>query len=59
MEIGETPGFLLHITAAPTAAFQENFFYTSQFYLSFSPQEGIPKVKELVTYSVGIYFSDF
>lgn len=59
MERGETPCFLLHNTTAPTAAFQGNFFYPSEFYQSFSPQDGIPKIEELETFSVEIYIPNF
>lgn len=59
MDRGETSCFLLHNTTTPTAAFQKNFFYHREFYLSFSPQDGIPKVEELETFSVEIYIPDF
>lgn len=59
MKRGETRCFLLHNNTTPTAALQENFFYPSKFYLSFNPQDAIPKVEELGTYSVGIYVPDF
>lgn len=37
---------------------KENFFYPNNFYLSFSPKDGMSKVDELGTYSVGIYVPD-
>lgn len=59
VERGETPCFLLHNITTPTAALQGNSFYPNNFYLSFSPKDGIPKVEELGTYLVGIYVPDF
>jgi len=59
VERGETPCSLSQMTTTPTATLQENFFYPNNFYLSFSPNDGIRKVEELGTYSVGVYVPAF